>query len=190
MLEDRIKLGGIRFDISQFTDNIHSIRLGNKYILALFQAEIDFIQFGLPLTFQNFLVMAVAILAKFFAKPILLNPILLSIFFHDFATDIFWFTKRRELCYVFCIHKKIVMSLYDLLCHSTALCTNNNKLRNFIGLTKYFFTELFSVCLFVIVDTYEDCTIWSEQIFCQLQSRINHIQPIGMETPVCFSILF
>ena len=45
------------------------------------------------------------------------------------------------------------------------------------------------ISLFIIINTNKNDTIICQQVLCQLQSRINHIKPIGMETAVALGVL-
>jgi len=59
---------------------------------------------------------------------------------------------------------------------------------NKITLTENLITYLSQIIYFVIIYTDKNNTIITQQIFCQLQSRIYHIQPISMKTTVTLSI--
>ena len=43
--------------------------------------------------------------------------------------------------------------------------------------------------MLTIINAYQNHPVICQQIFCQLQSWINHIQPIRMETTVAFGVL-
>ena len=54
---------------------------------------------------------------------------------------------------------------------------------------KHFIATFFQVFLFIIINTYKYNTIICEQVLCQSQTRINHIQPVSMKATVAFGVL-
>ena len=54
---------------------------------------------------------------------------------------------------------------------------------------KHFVTTLFQILLLVIINADKDNTIICQQILCQSEPRIDHIQPVGVETTIALSVL-
>ena len=55
-------------------------------------------------------------------------------------------------------------------------------------LPKDFIHQHTKVMNFMVVNTNEDNTIFPQQISREIQSRIHHVQPLGVEAAICFGI--
>lgn len=60
---------------------------------------------------------------------------------------------------------------------------------NVVLTSQYFITYFLKIVNFSIIKTDENHSILTQQILCQFQSWIHHIQPVGMETAVAFGVL-
>ena len=62
------------------------------------------------------------------------------------------------------------------------------NLCNNIILSKYFIANFSKVLHLIVINGNKYHTIIREQISCNLQSRVNHVEPIGMESTIAFGI--
>ena len=69
-------------------------------------------------------------------------------------------------------------------CIGSLPCNVGNK----AALAKYAFTYFYKIGCLIIINTNKNHTIICQQIFCQFQPRINHIEPIRMESAITLGV--
>lgn len=79
--------------------------------------------------------------------------------------------------------------MQSFLTYHWLICPSSPRYTRFkIVQTKNFFRQLQEIVHFIIIDTDENNSILCQQIFCQFQPRINHIEPIRMKTAIAFGV--
>ena len=59
---------------------------------------------------------------------------------------------------------------------------------NEILISEDFITNFYKICFFIISNRNENHAIIRQQVSCHFQSRINHVEPVGMEAAVALGI--
>lgn len=67
-------------------------------------------------------------------------------------------------------------------------CSFPDKLCYEISFSEQFTADMFQIVLLIVINRNEDYSVICKKVFCDLQARVNHVQPVSVETPVAFGV--